>query len=599
MSSSTKVTPERSSGWRSLWRLGRQHRARIVLLSLSSFGAAMCEAGFLVLVTGSLLGLTSGADRVGPVAGLETAVPTALIVAAAGLVLRFGLSMITVRQSAALAATVRNQLRQRLAASYLGASWSVHQSEPSGRLQELLSGFVGRVLAAVTAATQGLTAMLSMLAFLLAGFFVQPWATLGVLGFLAALAAVLGPLRRAIHRAAKKSNTADLAFASTVAELGTLGREMQVFGVRQAFTARIATLIEGASESQRRVQVLFGSLAPTYTFFAYGSVLLAVVMLSVVNPQDITSVGAAALLMLRSLTYGQQLVTVQGAVLSSLPAIDEVDETMRRYDASPAAAGDVTLPDALPLILHDVDFSYNGSRAALRQVNLTVPPGEVLAIVGPSGAGKSTMAQLLLGLRAPARGRITLGETPLPRVDRRWWTQKVSFVPQDPALFTGTVAENIRFFREGISDAAIRSAAARAHVLADIENLPDGFETHLGERGANLSGGQRQRLSIARALAGQPSLLILDEPTSALDGQSETLIRQTLVELKGHTTIVIIAHRMSTIDMCDRVMVVEDGEVTTLATPAEAFAENGFYRAAVERARAAPGENPGFDREIL
>ena len=129
----------------------------------------------------------------------------------------------------------------------------------------------------------------------------------------------------------------------------------------------------------------------------------------------------------------------------------------------------------------------------------------------------------------------------------------VSFVPQDPALFTGSVAENIRFFRDGIDDDDLRRAAQQANVLADITALPQGFDTHLGERGGGLSGGQRQRLSIARALAGSPSLLVLDEPTSALDGQSEQLIRDTILGLRGQVTVVVIAHRMSTIDMCDRI----------------------------------------------
>lgn len=579
------TTSTRSGGWSSLVRLGLNHKGRVALLSLSSFGAAMCEAGFLVLVTGTLLSLTSGHDRVGPVAGLEASVPLALSVAAVGLVLRFILSMVTVRQSAALGATIRTQMRQRLARSYLGASWSVHQSEPSGRLQELLGGFVGRVLAAVTASTQGLTALLSMLAFLVAGLLVQPLATIGVLVFLGALAAILGPLRSAIHRAAQGSNDADLKFASSVAELGTLGREMQVFGVRDAFSQRISDLIQQASQGQRKVQVLFGSLAPTYTFFAYGTVLAAVAGLTLVDRQDITSVGAAALLMLRSLSYGQQLVSVQGTIISSLPAIQEVESTVSRYDNEAAPNGRHILASATPLRLDQVGFSYDNSRNALRDIDFTVEPGEILAVIGPSGAGKSTLAQLLLGLRCPSHGDVSIGDVSLSQISRHWWATQVSFVPQDPALFTGTVAENIRFFREGISDEAIQDAASRAHVLSDIESLPQGFDTHLGERGAALSGGQRQRLSIARALAGAPSLLVLDEPTSALDGRSESLIRQTIVDLKGQTTVVIIAHRMSTIDMCDRIAVVEAGTLTALAAPSDLWRTSEFYRQALSTAR--------------
>ena len=141
--------------------------------------------------------------------------------------------------------------------------------------------------------------------------------------------------------------------------------------------------------------------------------------------------------------------------------------------------------------------------------------------------------------------------------------------------------KNIRFFREGITDDDLRRAAKQANILADIEALPSGFDTHLGERGRQLSGGQRQRVSIARALAGKPELLILDEPTSALDVRSEGLIRDTLTELHGRTTVVIIAHRMSTLDICNRIAVIEGGRVTAFDTPAALLGSSDFYRNAL------------------
>ncbi|EAP99607.1 ABC transporter, ATP-binding/permease protein [Janibacter sp. HTCC2649] len=577
-------SPPPAGGWSALWQLGRGHRRRITLLSAASFGAAMVEAGFLVLVTGLLLALTSGRDAIGPVGGRELSINLALIAAGVGLVLRFVLNMVALRQSAALSALVRTGLRRRLSHAYLGAAWSVHNSEPSGRLQELLTSFIGRVLVAVAGAIQGLTAALGVVAFLGAGLAIQPLATLAVLAFLAVLAALLGPLRGAIHRAALRSGAADLDFATSVSELGGLGREMQVFGARRAFLERVDRLTDVASERQRKVQVLYGSLSPTYTLFAYGAILVAITGLSFVDARDLTTVGAVTLLMLRSLTYGQQLVSVHGSVVSSLPALSEVEETARRYEALPAARGTARPDAALPLVMDSASFSYGNDRPTLEDVDLTLDRGEVLGIIGPSGAGKSTMAQLLLGLREPESGTLTVGGVPLADVDRDWWTRHVSFVPQDPVLVTGTVAENIRFFREGIDDSGLERAATQANVLADISALASGFDTHLGERGSGLSGGQRQRLSIARALAGSPSLLILDEPTSALDGHSEQLIRDTIVALRGQVTVVIIAHRMSTIDMCDRIMVVEGGRVTGLDTPDVLRSTSSFYRRALATA---------------
>ncbi len=578
----------RPDGWSALWRLAIPFRGRITLLALSAFGAAMVEAAFLVLVTGLLLALSSGRDVIGPVAGQEVPIRTAVLVAAVGLVLRLVFNIVTVRQAAAVSAAVRTSQRQRLAHAYLGAAWSVHQHEPSGRLQELLTSFIGRMLVAVTAAIQGLTAALSVTAFLAAGMVIQPWATLAVLAFLGVLAAMLGPLRRSIRRAAAHSSSADLDFATSVSELGSLGREMQVFGARRAFVRRVDVLTEAATEGQRRVQVLFGLLAPTYTFVAYGAVLAAVAALTLLDVQDLTTVGAVTLLMVRSLTYGQQIVSVHGTVVSSLPAIDEVEDTLRRYAAQPAASGTAQPAAVTPVVVSHASFSYDGSTPTLSDVDFVLPRGEVLGVIGPSGAGKSTLAQVLLGLRTPDAGGVTVGGVDLAEVDRVWWTSRVSFVPQDPVLFTGTIAENIRFFREDVDDAAVHRGAEDANVLAEVTAMPRGFDTHLGERGGALSGGQRQRLSIARALAGAPDLLILDEPTSALDGHSEALIRSTIAGLRGRVTVVVIAHRMSTIDMCDRIMVIEDGRVTALDTPDALLGQSGFYRRALSTAGIQP-----------
>lgn len=585
-----KATPRREGGggWSALWKLGSGLRLKIAVLAVASFSAAMVEAAFLVLVTGLLLAVTSAREVVGPVAGHELSIDVALVAAVVGLVIRFALNMITLRQSAALSAAVRTNQRRRLAHAYLSAAWSVHQQEPSGRLQELLTSFISRVLVAVSAATQGLTSALSVAAFLGAGLVIQPLATLAVLAFLAVLAALLGPLRSAIRRAAIRSSAADLDFATSVAELGGLGREMQVFGARRAFLQRVDALTDVATEGQRRVQILFGSLGPTYTLFSYGAVLIAVTALSLIDVTDLTTIGAVTLLMLRSLTYGQQLVSVHGTFVSSLPALEEVEATALRYESQTAAGGAVVPNDVMPLTMERASFSYVSSRPTLHPVDLTIERGEILGIIGPSGAGKSTMAQLLLGLRNPTSGGVVVAGSPLVDVDRAWWTDHVSFVPQDPALFTGTVAENIRFFRDGIDEETLNVAAEQANVLADITALPNGFDTHLGERGGGLSGGQRQRLSIARALAGSPSLLILDEPTSALDGHSEALIRATIIGLRGRVTVVVIAHRMSTIDMCDRIMVLEGGQVTALGAPDQLQASSSFYRRALSNAGMAP-----------
>jgi ABC-type multidrug transport system fused ATPase/permease subunit len=184
-------------------------------------------------------------------------------------------------------------------------------------------------------------------------------------------------------------------------------------------------------------------------------------------------------------------------------------------------------------------------------------------------------------MRNPESGSIKANGIDLKEIDRSSWASKVAFVPQEATLITGTVAENIAFYRPGISEQQMIEAARSAHVLDDIQKLPQGFNTNLGERAQQLSGGQRQRLSIARALVGNPELLILDEPTSALDMKSESVIRDTIAALNGKVTVVVIAHRLSTLDVCSRLMVIQEGRLKALATPTELAENNDFYKEAL------------------
>jgi ABC-type bacteriocin/lantibiotic exporter with double-glycine peptidase domain len=185
-------------------------------------------------------------------------------------------------------------------------------------------------------------------------------------------------------------------------------------------------------------------------------------------------------------------------------------------------------------------------------------------VVGASGSGKSTLSALLLRLRAPTAGTILAGDVALADVAPAAWARLAAYVPQDSRLIRSSVADNIRFFRAGFSDDDVRAAARAAHLEDEILALPDGYATEIGPGARDLSGGQRQRLAIARALLQHPSLLVLDEPTSALDAHSEQLIGRTLAELKGGTTIVLIAHRPATLELCDRIVEVAGGTVREL-----------------------------------
>ena len=189
--------------------------------------------------------------------------------------------------------------------------------------------------------------------------------------------------------------------------------------------------------------------------------------------------------------------------------------------------------------------------------------------------------QLLLRLREPTTGRILSDAREVHEISLDSWYQHLSFVPQDARLLPGSVRDNIRFYREDADDAAIERAAKLAHIHDDITGWPRGYDTPVGERGGQLSGGQRQRLCIARALVEDPDVIVLDEPTSALDVKSESLMRETMAGLAPRDTIFVIAHRLSTLSICDRIMVILDGELQGFDEPDKLEASNPFYREAL------------------
>ena len=213
----------------------------------------------------------------------------------------------------------------------------------------------------------------------------------------------------------------------------------------------------------------------------------------------------------------------------------------------------------------------------MHDLDIDVAPGETLAIVGPSGAGKSTVLQLLMRFYDPTAGRILLDGMPIDTMTPEDLRGHFALVPQDPVIFSGTVADNIRYGRSEASDEEVRTAADRAAAHGFIMALPGGYDTQVGERGVALSGGQRQRLAIARAILKDAPVLLLDEATSALDAENETLVQRALAALTGHRTTLVIAHRLATVRKADRIAVMDGGRIIEGGTHATLTAQNGLY----------------------
>jgi ABC-type multidrug transport system fused ATPase/permease subunit len=351
--------------------------------------------------------------------------------------------------------------------------------------------------------------------------------------------------------------------------------------VEKPVEKRLDNYAVAANDIELKAGLLSGVIPTIYqgatAFFVLGALAIAYAA----HYSGLGAIGAIVLIMLRSLSYAQSVQSAIQSLHATAPYIELINDDMERYRASAASRGGRVLDHIGSLGFDDVTFEYTPGVPVLKSVSFTTVPGEIIGIVGPSGAGKSTLVQILLRLRDPTIGKLLVEGEDATTTNVDSWYDHMTFVPQDPRLFAGSVADNIRFFREDADQADIERAAKLAHIHDDIISWREGYDTPVGVRGGRLSGGQRQRLCIARALVEDPDVLVLDEPTSALDVKSEALLRETMAGLARQHTVVIIAHRLSTLSICDRIMVILNGELQGFDAPDALEASNPFYREAL------------------
>jgi len=227
--------------------------------------------------------------------------------------------------------------------------------------------------------------------------------------------------------------------------------------------------------------------------------------------------------------------------------------------------------------LKDVSFAYNKDASVLKNLNLEIKKSEMVGIIGPSGGGKTTTVDLMLRLFAPGSGEILVDGKNINTINLKSWRRNIGYVAQDIFLINNTIENNIKFYDDSISHEQVVEAAKMANIYDFIESLPEGFQTQVGERGIKLSGGQRQRIALARTLVRKPEILILDEATSSLDSDSEAMIQNSIKVLRGKTTIIVIAHRLSTVQNADKLYAIDNGEIIESGTPMELLDKKDSY----------------------
>jgi len=329
-----------------------------------------------------------------------------------------------------------------------------------------------------------------------------------------------------------------------------------------------------------------------------GAILL-IVSGTVSSAQMMGTLSLVAVTAWRILPAIYRGVAAIGTARSYAPFLDAVRTFIDRQGTRPEASRSrkaATLPPlARAIEIRGLRLRYAGAaQDALSGLDLTVRQGEMLGIIGRSGAGKSSLADVLTGLIEPSAGQILIDGRPLERADQAAWRAQVGLVPQSPYLFEGTLAENIAFSldAEDIDEARVRECCVQSGVQEFLTELPGGIHANIGERACLLSGGQAQRVAIARALYRRPSVLIFDEATSALDSGMERLIQETILRLRGQNTIIIIAHKPSAVQHCDRVVLLEGGRVAGEGAPAAMLARHNDALAAAAGSPAPDRSHP-------
>jgi ATP-binding cassette, subfamily B, bacterial len=562
--------------------LGYRRMAGVAALAVLN---GLIESATLLLLVQTALAVAADDSRF-EIAGVELTIPEALLVALGLALLRSACQMATGLSIARLGARALSNVRRRLVNAYLSASWSVQSTERQSELVEVVGGQSNSVGMVVTTVITGVTQSLRVFVMIIGALVIEPLGALVIIVAAFVVFLIVRPMSVVMKRHARHRIEQSLALSRSLHETSGIISEVRVFGVAAPVRARVDERIRGVSRAFRKAE-WFHRLMPTiYQFLALLALVGTLAMLYSLDAGG-AEMGAVIVIMIRALSGSQGLQGTLNKLYELTPLLDLVSERLHRYKEGSDVRGDVPLEVIEGIELDRVTFVYGAEAPALEDLSFRVVRGETIGIVGPSGAGKSTLVQILLGLREPTTGRYLVNDRDAVEYAADDWYRDLALVPQHPHLIEGTVRDNIRFFRADLTDADIEAGARMANVHDEIVGWVDGYDTEVGDQGSTLSGGQRQRISLARAFAGRPSMLILDEPTSALDMQSEALIREALQAAKQEITLFIVAHRLSTLNVCDRIMVLKHGRLESFAPAGELVSTNDFYREAVELSKLA------------
>lgn len=575
--------------WREAAELIEVPTRRLIMLSLLGGAVGISETLFLAILASigvSIAGKDAagiGAVKLpfGSVDGIST--PTLIAFGLVLAIVTVGAQLVIQNQLARLNQRIVATLRRELYGNFVEANWPTQRGEVESALLSYVVTHIPRVSNLVTSIIAQLTALVTLVVFMAGAIAISPLVAVVVIAMGGALYVGFLPVRGMARRAGEEAANATRKLFASFVDSVAASREIKTYGVETPVRTRINREIDELEVPAYRLRVIQTFLPVLYQRFVFIILLVGLGLVYALDLKDLGAIGASLLIVLRAMQQAQVIQSVDPVISEARPWIQELKIRRDRYRAAVASYGDKKLTRVDEISFSDATYRYPGEEAALALdgVTFTAKRGQLIGVIGPSGSGKSTLSELLMRLDAPTTGSFTVNGVAVNDYSHESWTEQVVLVPQMSHLIAARVDENIRFMREGISEADVIDAAARSHLTDEIDEFEDGFATIIGERGhRGLSGGQRQRLSIARAVVTQPSLIVLDEPTSALDHKAEDVIVETIEALRNHACVVVIAHRLSTLRHCDKVLVLVDGKQEAFCTLKQLSQRSAFFREA-------------------